>query len=149
MNISNLSKEELIKLHTQKVPLEFSKDSHYYIYAIIRSDLEMPVGKLSAQAGHAYTDSLMNAQKSHPENISKYRNSQSGGSKVTLKAKNEDQLIKAYIQATLNDIPCALIVDQGHIMPPHFNGQPIITALGIGPCSKEQIKHITKKFQCL
>ncbi len=144
-----MSKEELIRLHTQKIPLDYSKDSHYYIYAIIRSDLEMPSGKLSAQAGHAYTDSLMNALNTHPENVANYRNSQSGGSKVTLKAKNEDHLIKAYIQAKSEGVPCALIVDQGHILPPHFDGKPIITALGIGPCKKEDIKHITKKFQCI
>lgn len=109
----------------------------------------MPAGKLAAQAGHAYTDSLMNALKSHPDNVEKYRNLQSGGSKVTLKCKNEMQLIKAYIQAKSEGFPCALIVDQGHILPPHFDGSPIITALGIGPCKKEDIKHITKKFQCI
>jgi len=109
----------------------------------------MPVGKLSAQAGHAYTDALMAAIETHPEKVSKYRNRQSGGSKVTLKAKNEDHLIKAYNQAIALGLPCALIVDQDHIFPPHFDGSPIITALGIGPCTKEEIRSITKKFQCV
>lgn len=109
----------------------------------------MPAGKLSAQSGHAYTDSLMAALKTNPVNVEKYRNLQSGGSKVTLKAKNENQIIQAYIQAHSEGIPCALIIDQGHIFPPFFDGSPIITALGIGPCKKEDIKHITKKFQCI
>jgi len=133
--------------YTQYVPA--TKDSHYYIYSIIRNDLEMPIGKLSAQAGHAYTDALCEARISHPEAYSKYRNRQSGGSKVTLKAKNESQLIAAYNQARQAGIPCSIIVDQNHILPPHFTGEPIITALGIGPCTKEQCRHITKKFQCL
>lgn len=32
-------------------------------------------------------------------------------------------------------------------MPPFFDGSPIVTALGIGPATREQIKKITKKFQ--
>lgn len=109
----------------------------------------MPIGKLSAQAGHAYTDTLTLAITEAPEAYSKYRNENTGGSKVTLKAKNEDHLIKAYNQALEEGIPCSIVVDREHIFPPHFDGSPIITALGIGPCTKSQIQHITKKFQCL
>lgn len=142
-----ITKEAILSQYTQFVPSD--KDSHYYIYSIIRGDLNMPTGKLAAQAGHAYTDALTNAQESHPDNVKYYRNRQSGGSKVTLKAKNEDHLIKAYNQAIAAGLPCSIIVDQGHILPPHFDGSPIITALGIGPCTKEQVKQITKKFQCV
>lgn len=109
----------------------------------------MPIGKLSSQAGHAYGDALAIASDNYPELYKNYRNHELGGSKVTLKAKNENQLIQAYNQALEAGIPCAIVVDREHILPPHFNGQPIITALGIGPCTKEQVKHITKKFQCL
>lgn len=109
----------------------------------------MPAGKLSAQAGHAFTDALAVSQESHPEKYAKYRNRQSGGSKVTLKAKNENHLIKAFNEALMAGLPCSIIVDQDHIMPPHFTGEPIITALGIGPCTKEEARQITKKFQCV
>jgi peptidyl-tRNA hydrolase len=109
----------------------------------------MPNGKLSAQTGHAYSDSLAVAAETHPELYKNYRNHELGGSKVTLKAKNQNHLIKAYNQAIEAGIPYAIIVDREHILPPDFNGQPIITALGIGPCTKEQVRHITKKFQCL
>jgi PTH2 family peptidyl-tRNA hydrolase len=47
----------------------------------------------------------------------------------------------------LEGIPHKLIIDSGHIMPPHFDGNPIITALGIGPCCRDEIKNITKKFK--
>jgi peptidyl-tRNA hydrolase len=30
-----------------------------------------------------------------------------------------------------------------------FGGQPIITALGIGPATREEIQHITKKLKLL
>ncbi len=109
----------------------------------------MPAGKLSAQTGHAYGDALEAARELNPELVKRYRNPEFGGSKVTLKAKNENQLIQAYNQALEAGIPCAIVVDRDHILPPHFDGSPIITALGIGPCTKEQVRHITKKFQCI
>lgn len=109
----------------------------------------MPPGKLSAQTGHAYTDSLVNALEIKPDAFYSYRNPSKGGSKVTLRAKNQNQLIKAYNLAIDAGIPCALVVDQDHVLPPHFDGSPIITALGIGPCTKEESRHIVKKFRCI
>lgn len=124
-------------------------EDHLYQYAIIRGDLDMPSGKLSAQAGHAYTDSLFNAMISDPERALAYRDRTRGGSKVTVKAKNVAQLLKAYNAAKAAGLPCSLIVDQHHILPPHFDGTPIITAVGIGPCTKEECREITKKFRCI
>lgn len=122
---------------------------HLYQYAIIPSSLEMPPGKLSAQAGHAYGDSLHVAERMDPERVSRYRNAAYGGSKVTLKAKNQHQLINAFHKARQLGIPCALVIDRHHILPPHFDGSPIVTALGIGPCTKAECREVTKKFQCL
>jgi PTH2 family peptidyl-tRNA hydrolase len=122
---------------------------HLYLYAIIPTSLEMPVGKLSAQMGHAYGDSFEVARYTDPERASRYRNHAHGGSKVSLKAKNQNQLIKAYAQAKALGLPCALVIDKHHILPPHFDGTPILTALGIGPCTWDEARAITKKFQCL
>jgi peptidyl-tRNA hydrolase len=116
------------------------------MFAIVRGDLDMPAGKLSAQSGHAYTDSLVQAP---PEVIADYRNLEKGGSKVSLVAKNLNQLIRAYEECLFNKLPCAIIVDQDHVLLPNFDGSPIITALGIGPCTKAECAHITKRFKCL
>lgn len=122
---------------------------HLYMYAIIPSSLEMPPGKLSAQTGHAYGDSYEVARQIDPERAARYRNHAHGGSKVSLKAKNQRQLIKAYSHARALGLPCALVIDRHHVLPPHFDGSPILTALGIGPCTKADVREITKKFQCL
>lgn len=126
-----------------------ANEDHLYQYAIIRRDLDMPPGKLSAQAGHAYTDSLADAERIDPDTVIAYRNAGKGGSKVTLKARNVNQILKAYKAAIEAGIPCALIVDQHHVLPPHFDGNPVITALGIGPCTRDACRHITKKFNCV
>lgn len=147
VDLNGLTPQEIADLFKRPVPLE--KSNHLYMYAIVRRDLDMPPGKLSAQAGHAYTDSLMSALEISEDLVKDYRNLDKGGSKVTLKSKNLNQLLKAYDKAKELGLPCALIVDQHHILPPHFDGSPVVTALGIGPCTKEACKEITKKFNCV
>lgn len=68
------------------------------------------------------------------------------GTNVVLKAKNLNSIERAYQEAIGAGLPCDLIVDQGHIMPPHFTGEPIVTCLGLGPCKLEDCKFITKRF---
>lgn len=109
----------------------------------------MPAGKLSAQAGHAYGDVLDLAENTHPHLKKQYRNRETGGSKVTLKSRSLSHLLRAYEEALSAGIPAVVIVDQGHILPPHFDGSPIITAIGIGPCTQAQSRQITKRFQCV
>lgn len=133
----------------QLMAMPIGDEEHLYQYAIIRGDLDMPSGKLAAQAGHAYTDSLFDAWINEPERALAYRDRTRGGSKVTVKAKNVSQMMKAYCAAKAAGLPCSLIVDQHHILPPHFDGNPIITAVGIGPCTKEECREITKKFRCI
>lgn len=124
-------------------------EEHLYQYAIVRGDLNMPPGKLAAQAGHAYTDSLIDALAKDPPRVSAYRNRVSGGSKITVKARTVAHLLAAYNEAKRRGLPCSLVVDQHHVLPPHFTGEPIITAVGIGPCTRAECADITKKFRCV
>jgi len=105
----------------------------------------MSPGKLSAQAGHAYCDALDIAARTYPEIASLYRSGRHGV-KVCLEAKNLRSLLRAYEEAQQAGLPCALVIDQHHIHPPYFSGEPIITALGIGPARLDQVQHITKRF---
>lgn len=109
----------------------------------------MGAGKLSAQSGHAFGDAISNAQLTHPDLAKRYRNGIGGGSKVTLEAKNVRALLKAFNQARAQGIPCSIVVDQNHIHLPKFTGEPVITAIGIGPVTKSDSKEILKKFRCV
>jgi len=108
----------------------------------------MTPGKLSAQSGHAYESTILNAIESNPVSVNDYKVNQ-GGSKVTLEAKNQNQLLRAYNECIGSGIPCSIVIDSQHIMIPHFTGEPVITALGIGPCTKAEAKHITKRYNCV
>lgn len=106
----------------------------------------MSTGKLCAQSGHAYTDSLLDALHREPSRVDAYQTPGLGGSKVSLGAKKLSHLLDAYRDALALGLPCAIIVDRHHVHPPDFDGTPIITALGIGPCTKAEARQITKRF---
>lgn len=115
------------------------------MYAIYRADLEMTPDKLAAQMGHAFINAWDKAQHQRPEIASQYKGT-GNGTKIIMYSKNLGQLIRAYRDCLEAKIPCDLIIDRGHIMLPHFDGKPIITALGIGPAYKDEISHITKRY---
>lgn len=123
-------------------------DNTLRLYAIVRGDLQMTNGKCAAQAGHAYVNSLLESLKKNPNIIQEYQ-PDGLGTKVCLVAKNEQEIRFAHYRAKELKLPCSLIIDSGHIMPPHFDGNPIVTALGIGPCTRDQIDFIVKGFNTL
>lgn len=108
----------------------------------------MPNGKSNSQSGHAYVDTVLECLKTDPQRVNEWQNG-SHGTKVCLKAKNQHAIERAYKEAQQLGIPCALIVDSGHIMPPYFDGSPIVTALGMGPARQDEINQITKRFNLL
>jgi len=112
----------------------------------VRTDLGMSPGKIASQAGHAYLGAFLDCQELKPAILAEYLRS-FPGTKVCLKAKNLDALLRAQAQAQSAGIPCSLITDSG--CSNFFNGQPIITALGLGPANENQIKHITRRFELL
>lgn len=71
----------------------------------------------------------------------------SPGTKICISCKNLPQLLRAEAEAIEAGLPVFKVIDSG--CSNFFDGHPIVTALGIGPCTKDKIKHITKKFQLL
>lgn len=113
----------------------------------------MPPGKLASQAAHASRLSLLRYLRSLGTNsmmamMDEFISSNLCGSAIVLRAKNLSQMLKAKEEAEAKGLPCALFSDSGHILLPHFTGEPIITALSIGPALREDIHPITKKFRC-
>jgi len=108
----------------------------------------MTPGKMAAQAGHAYLDAYLKAMETNPLKAKKY-NSDGPGTKIALEVKNSDHLQLIYQETLLAAVPCAIIEDSGHIIKgdKNFTGEPVITALGIGPATRGEIKHITKKLK--
>ena len=119
-----------------------------YTYILIRKDLNMPPGKMASQAIHASRLSLLKYLKDNPHRAEEFITLNTCGSAVTLLARHIADLERAQREAEQAGLPYALFSDSGHIMPPHFLGDPITTALAIGPAPREAMRSITKRFQC-
>ena len=100
----------------------------------------MPSGKMAAQAGHAFLEAYL---ASHITSQKTYRQD-SVGTKVTLQGSYLQIMKLERLLSQAGDIPYRLIYDSGHVLPPHFTGAPIVTALGLGLHEKSHA--LTKPF---
>ena len=101
---------------------------------LVREDLKLPRGKMSAQVSHASVDCVL---KSDKKIIEKWK--EQGGKKVVLKVDDEKELFKYMSMLENEGIKVSLIKDAGHtVVEPGT-----ITCLGVGPDSEEKIDKIT------
>lgn len=109
----------------------------------------MPMGKSCAQACHAARLSLLKFLQKHPERGREFLDLNSVGSIVILDAPDLHCLQKMAAQAASLRLPWALFVDSTHVLPPSFDGSAIVTALAIGPASKDEMRSITRSLRCV
>lgn len=102
----------------------------------------MPPGKMAAQAGHAFLGAYLESLAQRPDEAASYIDD-APGTKIVLEAPDLDRLLRARERARRAQLPCVLIRDRGHILPPHFDGSPIVTALGIGPVRRAEVRRVT------
>jgi PTH2 family peptidyl-tRNA hydrolase len=113
----------------------------------VRADLGMTLGKIASQAGHAYLGAFLQCRDE--ARLAEYHKDfpQSPGTKVCLQARNLDQLLRVEQSAREAGLSIFRVVDSG--CENFFGGRPITTALGIGPATRQEIQHITKKLKLL
>ena len=105
---------------------------------LVREDLKLPKGKMSAQVSHASVDCVL---KSDKKLVEKWKDQ--GGKKVVLKVDDEKELFKCMSMLENEGIKVALIKDAGHtVVEPGT-----ITCLGVGPDMEEKIDKITGKLK--
>ncbi len=101
---------------------------------LVRKDLKLPAGKLSAQVAHA---SLEAALKSSRPVMDGWR--QTGAKKVVLKVDSLEELYRHKSLAEMEKLVTALITDAGHTTV----AAGTVTCLGIGPGKEETIDKVT------
>ncbi len=107
---------------------------------IVRADLKLPKGKLSAQVAHA---SLEAALKTERRVVDAWR--QTGGKKVVLKVADEKELLDMKKKAEGAKLKCALITDAGKTVV----APGTITCLGIGPDEEKKIDAVSGKLKMI
>jgi peptidyl-tRNA hydrolase len=101
----------------------------------------MTPGKVASQASHAAVQTSLACLDKDPERFRDYQGGEFG-TKVCLAAPHETKLRELWQLAKERSIPCAIIEDIGH--KAFFNGEPVITALGIGPIRKEELPELKR-----
>lgn len=105
---------------------------------LVRNDLKLPKGKMSAQVAHASVGALV---KSHKDDIKKWQDQ--GQKKVVLKVQDKDELLQYKRKAEDAGLVCSLVIDAGKtVLDPGT-----ITCLGVGPDKEEKIDTITGKLK--
>lgn len=105
----------------------------------------MSKGKAAAQAGHAYLGAFLHAQELATPYADHYKRL-APGTKVCLHG-NINDLERAAQKAKELGIPHFLVVDSG--CSNFYDGEPIVTALGLGPAPRHIINPVTGKFRLL
>ena len=103
-------------------------------------------GKAAAQAGHAFLGTVLASQSRRPHLAAAYL-SLNPGTKVCLVAPDEEAILRAHFQCHERGIPSYVVIDSG--CKNFHDGQPIITALGVGPTWKQEINKILGRFKLL
>jgi peptidyl-tRNA hydrolase len=105
----------------------------------------MSIGKSIAQAGHAYLGSLSKAHHVSPKAAQTYSDLEIA-TKICLDGGSEASMLHLHDRLNLLNIPSFLVVDQGHVELPHFDGNPTVTALGVGPLYRQSTPGFLKKL---
>lgn len=103
----------------------------------------MSPGKAAAQFGHAFKLSTYNTLKTKPDLFETYLGN-SIGTNVCLVAPSLDHLER--ILWDVQNLPHVWIEDSGHIYPPHFDGSPLATCIGLGPIQREDLPRSVKRL---
>jgi len=112
-------------------------DFEYKLVIVVRTDIEMSVGKLSAQVAHAAVTCALEAKAKKTKWFAEWY--KEGQRKVVLKVGCVEDLRELKEEASRAKLPYAMITDAGLTeLPPNTT-----TCLGIGPAPSRDIDSIT------
>ncbi len=110
---------------------------------VIRSDLKMGKGKLSAQVAHA---AVLSAEKARKTRKSVYKEwTSTGQAKVVVKVNSLDALLDVHQKAETEGLITSIIEDRGLTQLPPGT----VTCVGIGPGYSSRIDRITSSLKLL
>ena len=107
---------------------------------VVRKDLKLDKGKLSAQVAHGSLEAYKKADEKAKEEWELQ-----GSKKVVVKAENLQELMKIKDRVKELNLPYAVIRDAGRTQL-----QPgTVTVLGIGPADSRKLDPVTKDLKLL
>ena len=115
----------------------------YKMVIVMRTDLDMSLGKMIAQACHAAVSASETTKRIQTKHWRRWRDE--GAKKVALEAESLEELEALAMKAEELDIVNELIQDAGHTEVPPGT----VTCLGIGPNQAQKIDKVTGNLPLL
>src|SRR5258707_794495 len=120
---------------------------------VIRNDVNMRKGKMAAQAAHAASKFLIEANTADRDDelnvkLSNVEAEWLFGSmaKVVVRCDSEEELEQLVFLAKIKDIQCHKIIDSGRT---EFHGEKTLTCAAFGPDRVSKLDQITGKLKLL
>jgi PTH2 family peptidyl-tRNA hydrolase len=108
---------------------------------VVRKDLKMGCGKIAGQVAHASLRAYWATNKEDRDNWTYNHNE----TKIVLKVYSSKDLDEIILRCEELDIPCSWVFDAGKTqIEPHT-----FTAVGVGPCSKDDIEEVVGGLKLL
>lgn len=136
------SKQNTTTTQTTQNPFEIPKMyESYKMVCLVRTDLNMGVGKIAAQVGHAVLGAYQNIISSNNlrwnEDLIKWE--ETGTAKIVLKVKSKEELEELYNRAKDNGLNAYIVADAGRTQIESGS----LTVCAVGPASSVIIDQIT------
>jgi PTH2 family peptidyl-tRNA hydrolase len=107
---------------------------------LVREDLDLPKGKLAAQAAHASVEAVLCSEENM---VKKWRDE--GMVKIVVKVKDERAVDKYFMRSVNEGLITSIITDFGRtVVAPGTK-----TCVGIGPDEEDKINNITGNLPLL
>ena len=140
INNNNVIKNNIINIF-QNLPNQFQQ---YKMVIVVRKDLNMSIGKTSAQVAHATLGAYKLSMTKNNDKVNNWEN-YSGQAKIVLSVENEKELFEIKDKADKNGLITCLIHDAGRTeVSPNT-----ATCCAIGPDTIQKIDEITGKLKLL
>ena len=140
INNNNVIKNNIINIF-QNLPNQFQQ---YKMVIVVRKDLNMSIGKTSAQVAHATLGAYKLSMTKNNDKVNNWEN-YSGQAKIVLSVENEKELFEIKDKADKNGLITCLIHDAGRTeVSPNT-----ATCCAIGPDTVQKIDEITGKLKLI
>lgn len=132
----------MARLSSILMKLKDMKNPHYKQVILVREDLNLPKGKMAAQAAHASVACVMETENIGRKDIVD-RWKEEGMKKIVLKVKDMQEMKEMKDLAEEKGLVAVMIEDAGHtVVKPGTR-----TCLGIGPDDEKKIDDVTGKLK--
>ena len=115
----------------------------YKLVIAVREDLDLSVGKIAAQVGHAAVNCALYSKKKKKDWFKKW--DKGGAKKVVVRVKDLEQVHRLKANAENLRIPTSLISDAGLTEVPPGT----VTCLGVGPAPQGLVDKVTGHLSIL